>query len=246
MSLNKFAIKCIKKYQQNKELIGSGRCKKYPSCSNYAIGCYEKFNFVKASFLSFFRILRCNPFTKKCYDPVPLNREEKKKLRSLKNELNTFADYLEQINKIYPLMKIEDYIVYIYEATFGPYFLKDSITHFEELNYLNPDFNKPIYYEKISDDYIRIYNYHFSHQDLEQYFEQIKSLEITNELIQIFNYRLYLLKKLVKKKIIKLNYKNTFNIIEEYLVHDLTYLNHSDEYSSNYNTNYIIKEVNKN
>ena len=50
MSLNTWAISLIKKYQKNKELIGSGRCKHYPSCSNYAIGCYEKFNFIKAFF----------------------------------------------------------------------------------------------------------------------------------------------------------------------------------------------------
>ena len=47
MGLNKYAIKMIKKYQETKDsTIGSGRCKHYPSCSNYGIECYEKFNFV--------------------------------------------------------------------------------------------------------------------------------------------------------------------------------------------------------
>lgn len=81
LSLNKLAIKLIKKYQQNKAVIGSGRCKHYPSCSNYAIEAYQKFNFFKASILVGWRILRCNPLTKKVYDPVPLTRAEKKKLR---------------------------------------------------------------------------------------------------------------------------------------------------------------------
>ena len=78
MARNKLAIKLIKNYQKNKQIIGTGRCKHYPSCSNYAIGCYEKFNFFKASFLVGWRILRCNPLTKKVYDPVPLTKEEKR------------------------------------------------------------------------------------------------------------------------------------------------------------------------
>ena len=66
MGLNNYAIKLIKKYQESKDVtIGSGRCKHYPSCSNYGIECYQKFNFIKATFLTTFRILRCNPFTKK-------------------------------------------------------------------------------------------------------------------------------------------------------------------------------------
>lgn len=81
MFLNNIAIKAIKKYQQNKSLIGSGRCRHYPTCSNYAIEAYQKFNFIKASFLTGWRILRCNPFSKKVYDPVPLSKEEKKHLK---------------------------------------------------------------------------------------------------------------------------------------------------------------------
>ena len=88
MSLNKRAIKLIKHYQETKnQTIGSGRCKHYPSCSNYAIECYEKFNFVKASFLTTWRILRCNPLTHKVYDPVPLTKKEKKILKEKYNSL---------------------------------------------------------------------------------------------------------------------------------------------------------------
>lgn len=77
MKINEQMIKLIKKYQENKEIIGSGRCKHYPTCSNYAIECYQKFGFFKATFLTIWRILRCNPWTKKVYDPVPLTKEEK-------------------------------------------------------------------------------------------------------------------------------------------------------------------------
>lgn len=81
MFLNQIAVKAIKKYQVNKDIIGRGRCRHYPTCSNYAIEAYEKFNFFKASFLTFWRILRCNPFSWKVYDPVPLTKEEKRKLK---------------------------------------------------------------------------------------------------------------------------------------------------------------------
>ena len=74
---NKLAIKLIKKYQESKDFFGRGHCHFYPSCSNYAIECYQKFNFFKASFLTTKRLLRCNRFHKCGYDPVPLTKEEK-------------------------------------------------------------------------------------------------------------------------------------------------------------------------
>lgn len=84
MAKNKLAVKMIKFYQRNKAIIGTGRCKHYPSCSHYAVEAYQKFNFFYASILVAWRILRCNPFTRKVYDPVPLTKEEK---RLLKEEL---------------------------------------------------------------------------------------------------------------------------------------------------------------
>ncbi|MBR0340432.1 MAG: membrane protein insertion efficiency factor YidD, partial [Alistipes sp.] len=33
--------------------------------------CYKRFNFFKASFLTLYRIIRCNPWNKGGYDPVP-------------------------------------------------------------------------------------------------------------------------------------------------------------------------------
>ena len=42
-----------------------------PTCSQYAIEALEKYGAVKGSWLAFKRILRCNPFAKGGYDPVP-------------------------------------------------------------------------------------------------------------------------------------------------------------------------------
>ena len=47
-------------------------CKYQPTCSDYAIGCLREFGFIKGSYLSFKRILRCNPKSKGGYDPIPI------------------------------------------------------------------------------------------------------------------------------------------------------------------------------
>lgn len=73
---NKWVLKLIKKYQE--ATIDKRKwCRYSPTCSNYAYGCYEKFNFLKASLLTAWRILRCNPLSKGGYDPVPLSKAEK-------------------------------------------------------------------------------------------------------------------------------------------------------------------------
>ena len=46
-------------------------CRHYPSCSQYAIEALEKYGIFKGSYLSAVRILKCNPFIKGGYDPVP-------------------------------------------------------------------------------------------------------------------------------------------------------------------------------
>ena len=77
---NKLAIKLIKRYQSDISVSTAPRCRFYPSCSSYALGCYTKFNFFKASFLTVKRILKCNPFFKGGYDPIPLSKDEKRNI----------------------------------------------------------------------------------------------------------------------------------------------------------------------
>lgn len=74
--MNKLTIFLIKKYQSLKNPKRK-TCRFYPTCSNYALEAFYKFRFFKAFFLTFFRILKCNPFSKGGYDPVPKNRLEK-------------------------------------------------------------------------------------------------------------------------------------------------------------------------
>ena len=46
-------------------------CRFYPTCSQYALEALEKYGALKGGWLAFRRILRCNPFHKGGYDPVP-------------------------------------------------------------------------------------------------------------------------------------------------------------------------------
>ena len=46
-------------------------CRFVPTCSAYALEAIARYGAAKGGFLSVKRILRCNPFFKGGYDPVP-------------------------------------------------------------------------------------------------------------------------------------------------------------------------------
>lgn len=52
-------------------LKGGPTCRFVPTCSAYAIEAITKYGALKGSALALWRILRCNPFSKGGYDPVP-------------------------------------------------------------------------------------------------------------------------------------------------------------------------------
>ena len=62
-------IKFYKKYISG--LKGSPTCKYIPTCSEYGLEAIEKYGAFKGGLLTVWRILRCNPFSKGGYDPVP-------------------------------------------------------------------------------------------------------------------------------------------------------------------------------
>ena len=71
--IKKIIINIIKMYQKyiSPTLSLYSKCPYMPSCSNYTIEATEKYGAIKGSILGFWRILRCNPFSKGGYDPVP-------------------------------------------------------------------------------------------------------------------------------------------------------------------------------
>lgn len=70
--MKKLLIFLIKFYQRYlSPLKGHGTCIYTPTCSQYAKEALEKYGVIKGSLLAIWRILRCNPFAKGGYDPVP-------------------------------------------------------------------------------------------------------------------------------------------------------------------------------
>ena len=65
-------IKMIRFYQKYlSALKGMPACKYTPTCSQYAVEAIEKYGTLKGGLMAAWRILRCNPFSKGGYDPVP-------------------------------------------------------------------------------------------------------------------------------------------------------------------------------
>ena len=70
--VKKFLIILIKFYRDHLSgLKKYTHCKYTPTCSQYAIEAIEKYGPLKGLGLAIWRILRCNPFSKGGYDPVP-------------------------------------------------------------------------------------------------------------------------------------------------------------------------------
>ena len=58
-------------YQQAVSPYTPPSCRYIPTCSEYAVQAIEKYGAARGSYLAARRILRCNPFHKGGYDPVP-------------------------------------------------------------------------------------------------------------------------------------------------------------------------------
>ena len=72
--LRKLAVAPIRAYQLLLSPMVGGRCKYYPSCSEYAAQAIERFGILRGLVLAAWRLLRCNPWSRGGYDPVEEQR----------------------------------------------------------------------------------------------------------------------------------------------------------------------------
>ena len=69
--IKNFLIKLFRFYQKYISIHTFPHCRFVPVCSSYAIEAVERYDCFKGLALTFWRIIRCNPFCKGGYDPVP-------------------------------------------------------------------------------------------------------------------------------------------------------------------------------
>ncbi|MDO5374949.1 MAG: membrane protein insertion efficiency factor YidD [Staphylococcus rostri] len=68
-------ISCIRFYQRFISPLTPPSCRFYPTCSNYAVEAIQVHGALKGSWLAIKRILKCHPFHKGGFDPVPLKKD---------------------------------------------------------------------------------------------------------------------------------------------------------------------------
>lgn len=66
-----FLILLIRIYQVTLSPFIGKNCRYTPTCSNYGIEAIRKYGAIKGGWLTFKRILSCNPWGGSGYDPVP-------------------------------------------------------------------------------------------------------------------------------------------------------------------------------
>lgn len=77
----KIVIKLIRFYKTAlSPYKGRSYCNYVPSCSQYAIEAIDMYGVILGGWLAFKRILRCNPFHKGGFDPVPIGKYKRKGL----------------------------------------------------------------------------------------------------------------------------------------------------------------------
>jgi uncharacterized protein len=71
--LARVACLLIRAYQLTLSPLLGNCCRFEPSCSHYAAEAIRRHGLLRGAALAAWRIVRCNPFCRGGYDPVPLN-----------------------------------------------------------------------------------------------------------------------------------------------------------------------------
>ena len=78
--MKRILIALLRFYKRHISPLLPNACIYTPTCSEYAMEAIQKHGVIKGTGLAIWRLLRCNPFMKGGYDPVP---EPKKKKESI-------------------------------------------------------------------------------------------------------------------------------------------------------------------
>ena len=69
--IGRFLVGCIRLYKSFLSPLLPPSCRFTPSCSRYTVEAIQKHGAQRGTLFGAWRILRCNPFGKGGYDPVP-------------------------------------------------------------------------------------------------------------------------------------------------------------------------------
>jgi uncharacterized protein len=69
--IGRFMVGCIRLYKRFLSPLLPPSCRFTPSCSRYTVEAIQRHGALRGTLLGTWRILRCNPFGKGGYDPVP-------------------------------------------------------------------------------------------------------------------------------------------------------------------------------
>ncbi len=67
-----FLLSLLKGYKRHISPLLPPACRYLPTCSEYAMEAVERYGAFRGGWLASKRLLRCNPFSKGGYDPVPI------------------------------------------------------------------------------------------------------------------------------------------------------------------------------
>lgn len=69
--MKRLFLSMIRFYRRSISPFRGACCIYIPTCSQYALEAIERYGALKGGFLTLRRLLRCNPFHRGGYDPVP-------------------------------------------------------------------------------------------------------------------------------------------------------------------------------
>lgn len=77
--MKKLFILLVKFYRRYISPLKPPCCRFVPTCSQYALEAFEEWGAFKGFCLTLMRILRCHPFCRGGFDPVPINKKRRRK-----------------------------------------------------------------------------------------------------------------------------------------------------------------------